>query len=181
MFRRFFTDLDSIFAFLAGLRQVACPRCHHVGALKRHGTLVGFVSPSKQGIRAWRIYCNPKRGGCGHAPSVRIGNTLHHRCISTHTLWSFLHQWTKEKHVRLACERAGWPLSIDAAFRLLRGLRNALSFLRSILSARAPPDLTKIGARNPSVQTLCVLRSVFGAEDPIRAYQQGVQTPFPVR
>ncbi|MDA3873429.1 MAG: hypothetical protein PF795_05670 [Kiritimatiellae bacterium] len=156
----------------------ACPRCRHVGALKRHGTIQGYVSPSERGVRAWRIYCNPKRGGCGHAPSVRLNTSLHHRCILSSTLWAFLRTWMRGDSIRAAWERAGEPLSVDCAYRVLRRFRSSLTSLRTTLSARGPPPADLKGARNPSVQTLLHLRSVFGTEDPIRAAQQGVQLPF---
>lgn len=181
MFQCFFPDLPALSAFLLRLPAVTCPRCNHVGALKRHGFIRGYVSPDQTGIRAWRVYCNPKRGGCGHAPSVRLSTSLYHRCISTAVLWAFLNAWVDKASLREAWEDAGEPLSIDCARRILRRIRSALSSLRITLSARGPPPADSKGARNPSVQTLLHLRAVFGAEDPIRAYQAGVQSPFPLR
>ena len=181
MFKRFFPDLSALEAFLGSLPALPCPRCHHAGAMKRHGCIKGYVSPDEKGIRAWRVYCNRKRGGCGHTPSVRLDSSLRHRCISTVTLSLFLDEWVDKASIREAWEDAGEPLSIDAARRILRGLRAATASLRTALSARAPPPEDKTGARNPSVQTLRHLRSVFGTEDPIRAYQAGVQLPFPFR
>ena len=154
MFLRFFPNLSSLAAFLRRLSCVACPKCRHTGALKRHGCIKGYVSRSEQGIRAWRVYCNPKRGGCGHAPSVRLDSSLHHRCLSTATLWAFLSAWIDKASIREAWEDAGEPLAIDCPRRVLRGLRAATASLRSTLSARAPPPADQIGARNPSVQTL---------------------------
>jgi hypothetical protein len=181
MFKRFFPDLPALAAFLLRLPSVTCPRCHHAGAMKRHGYILGYVSPDAQGIRAWRVYCCRKRGGCGHAPSVRVDRSLYHRCISTVTLWAFLSAWVNKASIREAWEDAGEPLAIDCARRILRGLHAATASLRTTLSARAPPPADQTGARNPSVQTLLHLRAVFGAEDPIRAYQAGVQEPFPFR
>jgi len=179
MFQRFFPHTDSLFSFLSCLHRTACPRCRHNGALKRHGYIRGFVSSSEHGIRAWRIYCNPKRGGCGHAPSVRLDTSLVRRCISTAVLWAFLSVWAQGGTVREAWEAAGGPLSPRCAWRILHRLRAGLTALRIHLCARGPPP-AEIGARNPSVQTLLHLRAVFGAEDPIRAAQRGVQKPFPV-
>lgn len=181
MFTRFFPGLPAMEAFLRRLPGVACPKCRHAGALKRHGFIRGHVSPSEHGIRAWRVFCNPKRGGYGHAPSVRLDASLHHRCVSSAVLWAFLSAWTDKASVREAWEAAGEPLSPDCARRVLRGLHAANAALRATLSARAPPPEDQKGARNPSVQTLLHLRSVFGTEDPIRAYQAGVQEPFPFR
>ncbi len=177
MFARFFDDLNSLFSFLSRLSLMACPRCHQVGLFKRHGYIQGFVSPSERGIRAWRIYCNPRRGGCGHAPSLRLATGLFRRCISTAVLWAFLDAWAKGATVREAWESAGDPLSPRCAWRILRRLRRGLTALRVALCARGPPPPEK-GARNPSVQTLLHLRSVFGTKDPLRAVQQGVQLPF---
>ena len=178
MFQRFFPDLSSLHAFLSRLHLTACPCCHHVGAMKRHGFIRGYISPCEQGVRAWRVYCNPNRGGCGHAPSVRLAGSLYRRCFPSSTLWAFLEAWAGGHSVEDAWDRAGAPLSLDCARRLLRGLQSALPSLRTILSARAPPPAESKGARNPSVQTLLHLRAVFGTEDPIRAVQQGVQVPF---
>lgn len=179
MFCRFFSDSTSLLAFLTRLPMAACPRCHHVGALKRHGVIRGYISPNERGVRAWRVYCNPGRGGCGHAPSVRLASSLYRRCIPSSTLWIFLQAWIEGGSVRSAWEQAGEPLSPDCAWRILRRIRASLASLRTPLSARGPPP-TVNRARNPSVQTLLHLRSVFGSEDPIRAYQMGVQLPFPL-
>lgn len=178
MFLRFFPDMAALRSFLSSLPWTACPRCQHKGALKRHGHIQGYISPSERGIRAWRIYCNPKRGGCGHAPSVRLATSLFRRCISTSVLWALLSAWAQGASVREAWEAAGEPLSLRCAQRILRRLRAGLSVLRTALCARGPPPADSKGARNPSVQTLLHLRAVFGAEDPIRAVQQGVQSPF---
>lgn len=147
--------------------------------MKRHGVIKGYISPHAQGVRAYRVYCNPKRGGCGHAPSVRLSTSLYHRCISTAVLSAFLNAWVDKASVREAWETAGEPLSLDCAHRILRRLRSGLAFLRTTLSARGPPPADLKGARTPSVQTLLHLRSVFGTEDTIRAAQMDVQEPFP--
>jgi hypothetical protein len=181
MFLRFFSDVSSLEAFLSRLSCIACPKCHHAGALRRHGFIYGYLSPSEQGIRARRVYCNPKRGGCGHAPSVRLADSLYHRCISAATLWAFLRAWMAGASTPNAWERADTGLSLRCAHRILAKLRSRLASLRTALSARAPPPADQIGARNPSVQTLLHLRAVFGAENTIRAYQADVQSPFPIR
>lgn len=181
MFQRFFSSRSALEGFLSTLCTAACPKCHHVGALKRHSHIYGYISPLERGIRARRVYCNPKRGGCGHAPSVRLAESLYYRCLSAAVVWAFLSAWVDKASVREAWEAAGEPLSIDCARRILRGLHAATASLRTTLSARAPPPADQIGARNPSVQTLLHLLAVFGTEDPIRAYQAGVQSPFPFR
>jgi hypothetical protein len=181
MFARFFYDLPAMDLFLSRLPSIACPRCHHTGALRRHGFIRGYVSPSEQGIRARRVYCHPKRGGCGHAPSVRLAESLYHRCISAATLWAFLRAWMAGASTPNAWARADTGLSLRCAHRILANLRSRLASLRTALSARAPPPADQTGARNPSGQTLLHLLAVFETEDPIRAYQAGVQEPFPIR
>ena len=175
--RRFFSTKSRLFAVLAHLASVQCPACGLTGRFKRHGVIRGYVTPDRRGIRAWRIYCNPKRGGCGHAPSLRVSSVPPHRCLPAPTLWSFLDGLRGGLPVQEAWERARTGLSVEAGYRLIRSITRHLSELRRRLCARAPPP--KQCGYSPLVATLEHLRTAFPGTCPVRAFQETFQAGFP--
>jgi hypothetical protein len=88
----FFECWDTVYAFLERLAWMRCPACGVVGALGLHGFIRGYVDDScdNEAIRARRIRCRPKRGGCGKTFSLRPGDRLFHYCFGTKQAWGFL-------------------------------------------------------------------------------------------
>lgn len=146
--------------------------------MRRHGRIYGFVSPKQRGIRAWRVYCKPSKGGCGHAPGLRLKTRLVHSCLNTLHLWRFLKAWLDGRSVKGAWERAGSPLSLDCAYRILKRLQRAQGKLRPLLWGADPPGPQR-ACGSPLHELLGHLRGAYGTQDPIRRFQWVHQQPFP--
>lgn len=61
---------------------------------------------------------------------------------------------------------------MEAAYRLIKRFKTVLPVLRSRLNPRAPPSET---GTNPLTQTIAHLRSLYGSDDPVRAFQLALQ------
>jgi hypothetical protein len=174
----FFPSKKLLLKALTSLATLQCPQCGAIGFFKRHGYIRGWLSPNQRGIRAWRIYCNPRRGGCGHAPSLRLNSVLPHRCLDADTVWVFLICLLSGGSVKAAWEAAHTGLSLDCAYRLLRAITRHLVSIRTLLWARAPPPPGEKGARTELLQTILHFKKVFGETHSIRAFQQDTQSGF---
>lgn len=177
--QRFFSSNDAIFKALNSLSSLACPRCGAVGCFNRHGTIQGFVSNKLRGTRAWRIHCRPRKGGCGHTPSLRLESVLARRCLDARSAWLFLKSLLGGASVQAAWDLAHTGLSVDCAYRLLRCISHNTSSLRTLLLARAPPPGKEAGLEKSLLQTLHHLKNVFGEGNAICAFQRQTQTGFP--
>jgi hypothetical protein len=173
----FFPSLAALETFLRSLHTLSCPVCGAGGTYKRHGYIRGFVSVLQHGIRAWRIYCNPRRGGCGRAPSLRLAESLHHRCMDAGLLAAFLSALLRGLSTKAAWEASGCRLSLDRAYHLLGLLRRGLPALRARLAARSPPPIPTSLTTTPLLQTVQHLHAAFAAS-PVRAFQLHFQSPF---
>ena len=176
--RVFFRTRAEIEQFLASLHLLSCPFCGAVGTLIRHGYIRWCHSPTKSGIRAWRIRCkkSPHRRGCGRAPSIRLGDVLPRRCFTAKQLWAFIRALQQARSVKRAWELAAIPLSLDTGYRLYRHLNQCQSVLRTHLFARAPPPKVKTGV--PLFQVFAHLKEAFGCGCPVSAYQEHFQRSF---
>jgi hypothetical protein len=174
----FFRSKGEIEQFLSRLSSLSCPFCGAAGTLVRHGYIRWCHSPEKSGIRAWRIRCkkNPRRSGCGKAPSIRLGEQIPRRCFDAGQLWAFIRSLLRGRSIKSAWEQAGIPMSLDTGYRLYRHLGRCQSVLRTHLCARAPPPKVKTGV--PLFQVLTHLEEAFGRGGPVRAYQEHFQRSF---
>lgn len=173
----FFSSRLALETFLRSLHTLSCPVCGAEGTYKRHGYIRGFVSVLTYGVRAWRIYCNPKRGGCGRAPSLRLAESLHHRCMDAGVLAAFLAALLQGLSTKAAWEASDCRLSLDCAYSLVKKLRRCLPTLRTRLSARSPPPAPTRQTATPLLQTLGHLFAAF-APAPVQAFQLHFQSPF---
>jgi len=173
----FFASKELLLRFLQQLSSLQCPRCGAVGCFNRHGLLLGFVSPNQEGIRAWRIYCRPRQGGCGYTPSLRLDSTLPRRYVDAQTIWIFLKLLLKSDSVQAAWDQAHTGLCVDAAYRLLRDLKAQTHSIRTLLLARGPPPNSP--AQKSLHLTIQHLKEVFGEGSAIQAFQQKTQQGFP--
>ena len=101
----FFESWADIKAFLNRLVAMRCPFCGASGSLVRHGFIYGYVDDrciDQSGIRARRIRCHPRKGGCGAAPSLRPGDRLFRYCFSTKLAWAFLRELLRGRSVKAA-------------------------------------------------------------------------------
>lgn len=99
----FFACWNEIEVFLERLCVMRCPVCGAIGSFARHGFIFGHLDDRGSfGIRARRIRCNPKRGGCGRTWSLRPGNRFFHFCFGTRQAWIFLREILKGRSVKAA-------------------------------------------------------------------------------
>ena len=174
--RTFFESRCEIETFLNQLHLLVCPFCGATETFVRHGFIRGYISPVQRGIRAWRVHCKRKRGGCGRAPSVRLAENLMHRCLTATPLWSFLLALLQAPSVKAAWETCGIRLSLDTGYRLYKRLGLVQSILRTHLHSRAPPKRKCAGST--LLQVVEHLQDTFGEPSAISAYQQDLQKDF---
>ena len=99
----FFKDVSEIVAFLGKLLFMRCPNCGVSGTLGKHGFIYGSIDD--QGgydVRAYRIRCRPKKGGCGKTWSLRPGDRLFRFCFGTKQAWQFLKALLQKQSVKAA-------------------------------------------------------------------------------
>lgn len=99
----FFESWSEIDAFLDRLTVLRCPVCGASGSFGRHGFIYGYLDGrGKYGIRARRIRCRPKLGGCGRTWSLRPGDRFLRYCFGTKEAWAFLKEWLRGRSVKAA-------------------------------------------------------------------------------
>lgn len=173
----FFECRAHLDAYLDRLHLLSCVRCGRTGAFVRHGYIRGYVSPEQRGVRAWRVYCKPERGGCGCAPSIRLAGSLLRRCFSTAELWAFIRELCQAPSTKSAWEKSGIRMPLDIAYRLVKRLHLCRPVLRTCLCSRGPPPREK--CEGSALQQVAEhLRSALGDERTISAYQQLLQKDF---
>lgn len=170
-------SLSEILLLIEKLRFLSCPHCGKQGALGRHGFLRGFISPSRRGIRGYRVRCRPDRDGCGRTFSLRPACSILRCCFSSQQIWSFIRELFKHRSIKAAWEASGIPLSLDTGYRLYHRLVRIQPVLRTALSGRDPPP-EKIRAASPLLSTLFHLVAEFGKDDPVSAFQASLHRDF---
>jgi len=99
----FFDDWNEIGVFLERLCWMRCPACGASGAFGRHGFIRGYVDDrGTYGIRARRIRCRPKKGGCSKTWSLRPGEGMFRYCFGTRQAWAFLRGVLRGRSVKAA-------------------------------------------------------------------------------
>jgi len=174
--QRFFSSHAAIQVFLARVHLIRCPVCGVLGGMRRHGYIWSCLSPKVRRIRAWRVYCKPSQGGCGHAPSIRLSSSLPRRQFDTQLLWRFLDEWRNGRSVKAAWELAGSSLCLECAYAILKRLRLIQSRLRTHLWGADPPQ--KGAFRSTLHEVLHHLCEVYGTEDPVREVHLACQRSF---
>ncbi len=171
-------------AIVERLKHTACPHCHTVGTLIRHGVLTGFDdrNPPRITIRARRIYCSNRhrRRGCGRTFSVRLAHTIRRLSLSTRTLWGFL-QRAVVGTIADAIRNANGPQRERTLQRIWRRFDRSQSAIRTALHSRGPPpDEPTQPARRPAhAHVLAHLRAAFPHDHcPIAAFQQALRASF---
>lgn len=172
--RGFFNTEVELHAYRDAIRDVRCPRCGAY-ALRKHGYGRGYVSPGEYGIRWWRVYCKPERGGCGHTPKLGLASTLIRYCLPGPMLWVFIGLLMLGCSIKSAWEQCCTGLSLDTGYRFFHRIERCQPILRTWLSARAPPPECE-GAH--LLKTLMHLQKVFGEDDAVSNYQITLQRSF---
>jgi hypothetical protein len=180
----FYRREEDWLAIVERLKQTACPHCHTVGMLIRHGVLTGFDdrNPPRITIRARRIYCSNRhrRRGCGRTFSVRRADTIRRLSLSTRILWGFL-QRAVAGTIAAAVRDTNSPRSDRTLQRLWRRFDRGQSAIRTALHSRGPPpSMPAEPARRPAAaHVLAHLRATFPPDYcPIAAFQQVMRASF---
>lgn len=170
MERWFYRSESEWTSLVERLKMTACPHCHQIGWLNRHGTLLGYDESQRKCLRARRVYCSNRhaRDGCGRTISVWLADTIRRLSLSTHVVWRFLRQAladsiasaTRSRTER--CDRT-WQ-------RLWNRFQRAQSSIRTVLLKRCPPP--QVSSDRPEAQVLAHLQAAFPQADcPLAAFQ----------
>ena len=177
--QRFFENTDEIERFLENLSIEICPRCGACGPLTRHGFIYGYIEGAEE-IRGWRIYCDPEssRGkGCGHAPSVRLADTLPGRHLSSLQLMRFILALISGDSIYGAWGKCGSIATIRNGYRLYKRLKLCQSVIRTRLFGLSPPRME--GRKTaPLLITLESLKEALGIDNAVSVYQKTFQQDF---
>jgi hypothetical protein len=173
------TDFDSHWPLL---KQVACPHCHQVGFLNRHGYLRGYCEDTSETmIRGWRVFCSDRRPegsrGCGRTYSLLLAHLLHRRSITTLNAWKFLTAVLLGLTLAAAWFTVVGKSAVECAHHLWNSWKRAQGAIRSRLSAMSfPPKSTQT---DPLFQPLEHLQALFPKHpNPMAAFQIYFQKPF---
>ena len=175
----FFENTDQIERFLKNLSTEICPRCGACGPLMRHGFIYGYIEDTEE-IRGWRIYCDPdsaRGNGCGHAPSVRLANTLPGRSLSALQLMSFILALISGDSIYGAWKKCGSIATIGNGYRLYKRLKLCQSIIRTRLFGLSPPQMEG-GKTAPLLTTLTGLKEALGIDNAVSVYQKTFQQNF---
>jgi hypothetical protein len=179
--RWFYRDEAEWIAIAERLKVTACPHCHVVGNLIRHGALQGFDESRRIVLRAHRVYCSPRnrRRGCGRTVSVWLADKIQRLKVTTRRLWNFI-QMAVTGTIEAAIRALQSRLSDRTWQRIWARFTAAQSNLRTALANRSPiPDPPPKPSRRPEALVLAHLQSAFpNAECPITAFHHTIQTFF---
>lgn len=130
--KKFYNSIEQIKDVLLNCRSIRCPVCGRVGTLRRHGYRIGYIN-DKRVIRCWRLYCDPRHGGCGHTPSLRLCGVLRGRSFSCKILGLFIEALIEGYSMRSAwdyCKAAG---CVRTGYRTYHWLKRNQSNIRNAL------------------------------------------------
>lgn len=137
--KKFYNSIEHIKDILLNCRSIQCPVCGRVGTLRRHGCRKGYIN-DKRVIRCWRLYCDPRGGGCGHTPSLRLCGVLRGRSFSGKVLGLFIEALAQGYSVQSAwiyCKAVGCQITGNRTFDWLnRNQSNIRSALYEMVDVR---------------------------------------------
>jgi len=151
------------------LKLTACPHCHVVGTLNRHGVLVGYDESQRQVLRARRVYCSNRHAqrGCGRTFSVWLADKIRRLSLSTSAVWRFLQQVIAGSIA--AATRSMTERSDRTWQRLWKRFLLAQSSIRTVLLKRCPPPT--LSSDQPEAQVIAHLQAAFPVDCPLAAFQ----------
>jgi hypothetical protein len=153
------------------LKLTACPHCHVVGTLNRHGCLVGYDETQRQVLRARRVYCSNRHAqrGCGRTFSVWLADKIRRLSLSTHAVWCFLQQAITGSIAAATRCMAAYQRSDRTWQRVWKRFQLAQSIIRSALLKRCPPPT--MSSDRPEAQVIAHLQAAFPTDCPLAAFQ----------
>lgn len=178
--KRFYDSIDELYEFLSTLRTTVCPKCGACGVLTRHGFIRGYSGGDDKIIRGWRIYCDPDSThgvGCGHAPSVRLTETLPGRCLSATQLLAFILALLPGATIYSAWKKCDFCKSVRNGYHTYKRLELCQSVIRTRLFALSPPS-DQGTKKAPLLTTLKSLKEALGIDNAVSVYQKTFQRDF---
>jgi hypothetical protein len=118
------------------LAQMACPRCHAVGYLIRHGYLWGYGEAAADRIRrGWRVFCSDRgrKQGCGRTYAILLAHHLYRRFVGAGRLWKFLAGVLAGNSIKQAWETVASPLSLENGYHLWASFLRNQTAIRVVL------------------------------------------------
>ena len=130
--KKFYKSTDQIENVRENCRSIRCPKCGKVEVLRRHGYRTGYIN-NKRAIRCWRLYCDPRGGGCGHTPSLRLCGVLRGRSFSGKVLGLFIEALVMGYSMQSAWDYCKCASSLRTGYRTYHWLRHNESNIRNAL------------------------------------------------
>ena len=112
-------------------RTILCPVCGKA-KLRKHGWRWGYIDGLLV-IICWRLYCDPRYGGCGHTPCLRLCSILKGRALSAKVLALFIKALVEGSSIRAAwdcCKAVG---CLRTGYRTYHWLKHNQSNIRNAL------------------------------------------------
>ena len=128
----FYSSVEKINEVILNCRLIRCPECRQVGFMNRHGYRTGYIN-NKRVIRCWRLYCDPRGGGCGHTPSLRLCGVLRGRSFSGKVLGLFIEALVMGYSMQSAWDYCKCASSLRTGYRTYHWLRHNESNIRNAL------------------------------------------------
>ena len=156
-------------------KQWTCPHCGRHGTLNAHGALRGNAEDAcgKDALRGRRFFCSnrERRPGCGRTFSILLATIIAGASVRSGCLWRFIRGRFETGSVLSAWEGLRSVFSVEAAYRWWRRWQRGQFELRALLcrTRDPPPEGTLPGH----------LAAVYGADDPIAAFQLAEQRTWP--
>jgi len=173
--KKFYNSIEQIKDVLLNCRSIRCPVCGKVEVLRRHGYRTGYIN-DKLVIRCWRLYCDPRYGGCGHTPSLRLCGTLRGRSFSGKVLGLFITALIEGYSMRCAwdyCKAAG---CVRTGYHTYHWLKRNQSNIRNALY-----EFIDVKEMNTDCSSFVALLKLFGQAFKgydIAAFQLKLQKDF---
>lgn len=175
--RRFVRDRAELSALLLTAKLMPCPHCGRVGALNRHGPVMGYAEDdSGRRLRGHRLFCSDRgrRPGCGRTFAVRLADVLRARNVGSGTLWRFVLALATGLTRKAAWERtSAGVLTLRSGYRLWHRFARAGPNIRARLLSLCPPPAST--SPLALAQLTDHLQRALPASDPLAAFQHRFQ------
>jgi len=171
----FYASKKQVDDVLMNCRSIRCPVCGRVEVLRRHGYRMGYIN-DKRVRRCWRLYCNPRYGGCGHTPCLRLCGVLRGRSFSGKVLGLFLEALGEGHSVRSAWDYCKAIGSVRTGYHTYHWLKRNQTNIRNALYEFV--DVRDMNSNTSSfIALLELFKKVFRGYN-VNAFQLKMQKDF---
>jgi hypothetical protein len=171
---RYARDGEELEALRRQAKAWRCPHCRQAGYLNGHGVLRGLSADgtTKTAQRGRRFFCSNRgrRRGCGRTVAILGATVLKHATVRAGPFWRFVAARLGGQSIGAAFAACGEWFSLEAAYRWWRRWRRGESAVRTVLT---------LGRDPPTGALIQQIMDVYGAADPIGAFQYREQRGWP--